>query len=308
MQPVSMSDLTDKPGDDITAFTFGSGSPSAAFTAGIHGDEQTAIYAAHELINYLGKHEDELTGTVTILPLCNVSAFRNRTRNSPFDGRNLNRIFDKREQGGFSYELANRIWELTKDADYVIDLHCCGDHGSIYSFAMVGESEGQLEMLLDLGIPTAVTSTGIHGPLFTEVTYSGRQGALVEVPGGQPNGIIDLEAARVLIAHLLRFLNRKGIIPDSMTRDGVLAEEVRVHSSLHIVTTPRDGLFILEAQPGARLRQGEVIGTLDGEAWTMPFDGTLLSVMPTRYLFAGEFMFNVVAYSPFEKTDDRVTI
>ena len=52
------------------------GGPSLVITAALHGNEQTATRTARLVAQRLG--QETLTGRVSILPVCNPTAFRAR--------------------------------------------------------------------------------------------------------------------------------------------------------------------------------------------------------------------------------------
>ena len=66
--------------------------PHVLITAGIHGSEYPGILAARKLRAFLS--QADIAGTVTVLPLCNPTALKERAKAIfPEDGKNLNRMF-----------------------------------------------------------------------------------------------------------------------------------------------------------------------------------------------------------------------
>lgn len=64
--------------------------PHVLITAGIHGSEYPGILAARKLRAFLS--QADIAGTVTVLPLCNPTALKERAKAIfPEDGKNLNR-------------------------------------------------------------------------------------------------------------------------------------------------------------------------------------------------------------------------
>ena len=120
-------------------YTFGSGEPHITFTAGIHGNEVSGIYVAQRLIGHFIKNPP-VKGTVKIIPTVNAAAMRCMQRRSPFDAVDLNRVFPGNESGSISHKLAASIYKETADADILVDLHCCGQHGLPYILSVYSES------------------------------------------------------------------------------------------------------------------------------------------------------------------------
>jgi len=97
-----------------------------AVTSMIHGDEFEALAAVLDFWKALDRRR--LTGSVLILPVCNPLAADAATRSTPkpFDGKNMARVFPGSARGSITERLARRIWDLTKAADILIDLHSGG--------------------------------------------------------------------------------------------------------------------------------------------------------------------------------------
>ena len=96
--------------------------PHVLITAGIHGSEYPGILAARKLQGFLA--QADIAGTVTVLPLCNPSALKERAKAIfPEDGKNLNRMFPGNPEGSASEKTAWAITQLQDEADFYIDLH-----------------------------------------------------------------------------------------------------------------------------------------------------------------------------------------
>ena len=275
--------------DNFESFVFGEGKLICAITAGIHGDEQTSVYAAELIMDYL--EHAELLGSVIVVPLCNPTAFRARSRESPVDNADLNRSF-KEGGSGFSINLANKIWNAVSDARFLLDLHCCGQFGSLYVMSMHDSFAAQKEAARALGIKNVVHSSEAEGQLFVRFNRQGKQALLIEMPGGQPYGIIDEGAAARVLDAAVRFLNYCGAVQSTT----VPPEEVIFHGKMTRAAAPRSGLFAPAQKAGGWLQKGGVIGNLNGEACVMPFDGTLLAVNKTGYVFEGERIYTAAPF------------
>lgn len=276
---------------EIDTTVFGQGTPHVAIVAGIHGDEQSAMYAAKLLIDEL--QEQKVSGRITVLPFANPTAFRERTRKTPADDKDLNRYFHRRGEAGATEELAHVIWERTADAKLVIDLHCWGDHASLYVLSDYLNDRAHQKRLQHLGLRSVVQSIGVTGQLTKETMNDGRAAMLIELPGGQPRGIIDVEAAEEVKRALLRLLRAEGMIE-------AIDEEhppVFFHETQQRIRSLRDGLFLRKATSGHQLKEGDLIGKLDEEDILMPYDGTLLSVSPSRFLFEGEYLYAAARFN-----------
>jgi predicted deacylase len=97
--------------------------PRLVVLAGVHGCEYAPMAAVRRWARELG--DRELRGSVTAVPVLNLSAFRSRTPFvTPDDGKNLNRCFPGNPSGTFTERLADAAFrQLIAGADAVIDVH-----------------------------------------------------------------------------------------------------------------------------------------------------------------------------------------
>ena len=196
---------------NIVDFKGSQSNPSIVITAALHGNEQTATYVADLLINRL--ENEKILGNCRIIHVCNETAFKNRQRRAPEDNEDLNRVFPGNLEGTFSERLASKIWEETKDFDYILDLHCCGIFGHLCTMCEYSESKDQYELCQQLGIKTVIHTAGTGGQFYLEaMRQRGQKSLLIEFPGGQPNGIIDLESAHDVLEKIINYLKIIGVI------------------------------------------------------------------------------------------------
>ena len=99
--------------------------PTLFLDSAIHGDE----YEGSEAIRRLYRQLDpaRLKGAVIGVPIMNPLGYEAGNRVSPPDTLNLNRCFPGKEHGFFTEQLAYRIMEVAKRADYAIDCHGGGN-------------------------------------------------------------------------------------------------------------------------------------------------------------------------------------
>src|SRR3954453_10141201 len=112
----------DEPRSVITVTGAKSG-PTLFVNAGLHGGEYPAI----EAVIRLGRTLDpqEINGTVILMPVLNLPAFRNRTPFvCPIDNVNPNRVFPGDPNGSYSEQMVfSLVNEFVAHADAYIDLH-----------------------------------------------------------------------------------------------------------------------------------------------------------------------------------------
>lgn len=282
---------TSPDGISLKGYRLGCGHPSIVITAGVHGDEQTGSYTA-ELVQK--KLQDEvLLGQVVIYPICNPTAARARQRRAPQDALDLNRIFPGSRDGSYSHQLARHIWQATDGFDYLLDLHCCGLYGSTYAMHCYSYFDFAEELCRAIGVTTVIHSKGTRGQLYIEACEQRKQkGLLIELPGGQPGGVIDETAAEELAAQIVGYLKYLGIVDGSH----MPSQDVRFCGCLHKdATAICDGLCRPCVKPGSYVRAGSVIARIDNKEITVPFDAVVTCILPLRLVFAGD---RIASFAP----------
>ena len=264
---------------ELQRFTFGSGRPHIFFTGGIHGNEVTGIYVARRLVDYFTQHPP-LQGTVSIMPQVNPTATRVMQRRNPFDGKDLNRIFPGDKDGTFADRLADAIYRETADADLLIDLHCCGQHGLPYILSIYSESEKVRELVSQITLPVALHSEGTPGQLFTESTRKRDQAAcIIELPSGTCGGAVNLPVGEQCFEALLDLLRCRGFAAGQ-----VGGKAPTFYGPLLDAHAVKPGLWVPSVQKGATVCAGAPIGAVDNEPVLAPADGFIMSVLPCSYL------------------------
>lgn len=261
-------------------YTFGSGRPHITFTAGIHGDEVSGIYVARQLIAYF-QSTPPLRGTVTVIPTVNCGAMRCMQRRNPFDQLDLNRIFPGDERGSLSYRLAASIFAETADADLLVDLHCCGQHGLPYILSIYNESEPARNLVSRITMPIAVQSEGTPGQLFTESCRRRDQAAcIIELPSGAGKGTVNLPVAELCMSGLMDLLRTEGVVAGQ-----IQGTPPRFYGPLKDAEAPGSGLWRPQVEKGAQLEQGQLIGHIENTPVYAPESGMVMSVFPCGYVF-----------------------
>lgn len=265
---------------DVHEYGDGQG-PQVLITAGVHGDEQTGIHAARLLLKVL--ENQPVHGRVKLIPVCNPAAFRNRTRRSPYDQVDLNRVFPGSLVGSPTLQLAHRLWIEAQGMDYLVDLHCAGVGSTPYALGVYEEFPAVRAVADALGVPVAVQSGGTRGQFFVEACHAGTKAVIIELPGGQPGGSVDLQAAELARDAVLNLLRRAGVV------DGEPASRpVAFVGSIQEIPVPAPGFFSPTASVGDRVAEGDVLGEFDGRLVVAPCAGVIISLGLPRYCFAGE--------------------
>lgn len=258
--------------------------PKVLVTAGIHGGEATGIWAAQQLVKWLGGQE--LKGEVTVLPIANPPAFRALTRTSPFDDMDMNRVFPGNPAGCPTLVTADTIWQQAKKADFLVDLHCCGIFGSDYTLACWQEFSQARELAAKLDIPVVIQSGGTRNQLFVEASHAGIPAVIIELAGGQlgrTGGILDRKSGENCVSAVTNLLRRLGVAQGEAP-----ATRPTFFGKLQEVNTRRASLWSPAIKPGDRITEGQLLGDWDGEEARAPFTGVATSVRADSYVFPGD--------------------
>lgn len=280
---------------ELKRYDHGTAGPSIVITAGIHGNEQTGSYTADLVHEYLSAHPEEVTGRVTIFPVCNPTAFRARQRPAPEDGLDLNRIFPGDKNGSHSQQLAAQIWDLTAGYEYVLDLHCCGLYGHTYTMCWYSRYAYAKDLCRALGVDTVIHTRGTWGQYYLECCELRQQkGLLIEMGGGQPGGVIHTDTAKACAEKVLNYLRCIGVLSGAgvktdVTFCGFIDRKVQVKE---------DGVCMTQVRLGQRCKAGELLALVNGKPFPAPYDCVVTSAQPDRYIFAGD---NPVRVAPTEE-------
>ena len=99
--------------------------PTLVVTAAVHGDEYEGVETIATLFRQI--EPATMTGTLAMLPVCNMPAYEAAQRSSPIDGLNLARAFPGAPQGTITQRIAYWMTEkLLRHADFYVDLHSGG--------------------------------------------------------------------------------------------------------------------------------------------------------------------------------------
>jgi len=262
-------------------YRFGVGkSPHVLVTAALHGDEVTGTYAAYKLIEYL-RHKEGVEGTVTVVPVVNVLGFTSRTRLSPVDYVDMNRVFPDGAGAPTTKRIVNFIWELALSSDYVIDLHCAGLNSYQYILALYKEFPRVKELADKMPWDTVVESNGTRGQLFVEASYRGIPAAIIETGGG--DGYYDESWGETMFRVVLGTLAHIGAIRDLGTM--TLATEKTYYGKLVQARTPVEGFPRPVVKPGTNVHKDEILGYVGDKPISSPATGRVIRIEKNMFLF-----------------------
>ncbi|MFD1205583.1 succinylglutamate desuccinylase/aspartoacylase family protein [Sporosarcina contaminans] len=208
--------------------------PTLGISAAIHGDEiigSEIIRRIYESIN-----DEELSGTLLLLPVANPLAFEALSRNTPLDMNNLNRLFPGNENGWVSEQLAKSIVvNFLDQVDFYIDLHA-GGAVPIVDYVYIQNAE---EMSRAFDFPLLYRPADVYeGTTATYTTEKGIPSVTVEIGGG-PNFREHIDRGIKGIINCLKYLK---MIPG----DTVISSKQTVLSEIQIIRPKQGGMLVPE--------------------------------------------------------------
>jgi len=234
--------------------------PVILITAGIHGCEYNAICTGYQLIEDI--NPCELSGSVIILPIVNIVAFKKRVQSiCPLDNKNINRIFPGDEKGSISERIANLIIRNVNNFNYIIDIHCGNliENISPYvSLTLSGNKkvdEISMKMAESFGFPLIVSGSGIEGTLTSTVVKMGIP-AIVAESGGM--GVADERSINKLVRGIKQVMASFGLLSFKTERKN----RYIVMHNMNLVESDCEGIFYPLISPGQSLSKGDEIGII----------------------------------------------
>ena len=206
----------------IAVIASGTG-PTVILSAGNHGDEYEGQAIAHELFQQLSP--DMIAGRLIFLPALNTPAVSARSRVSPLDQANMNRIFPGRPDAGPSFAIAGFVNEhLIPEADLIIDLHSGGTTANYLTcgFLCLGPDTAlntrNVELAEQFGAPYTATCLidGTEGAFDSAAHVQGTMFLATELGG---MGTLNLDATNTGRQGCLRLLRHIGVMPQEIFDD-----------------------------------------------------------------------------------------
>jgi predicted deacylase len=269
--------------------------PTLLVTGGIHGDEYEGPAAIQALFNQV--EAAQLCGTLLGLPVANVAAWEARSRVSPADGLDLNRLFHRPAQPGQSQSpsqaLAEAIFEtFISRCDVSIDLHSGGArlvHLPLAGWYAGGSDEAEQ---LARGFGPALHPwlvPDVPGVFSYESHRTGKLALGAEWGGG---GRLDPVGVESYETGLRRVLVRLGMIAAD---PGELDTRPPIRGDYQV--TKMAGLFIPAVRLGQPVELGELLGLL--------YDSLGLVISEVRAVRAG--LVAALPHLALLRPGDRIT-
>ncbi|WP_180955734.1 MULTISPECIES: succinylglutamate desuccinylase/aspartoacylase family protein [Bacillus] len=254
----------------------------------IHGEEYGG---AASIIRFFQELDlSQVRGTFVGVPVTNPPSFKARSRISPLDGANLNRIFPGDPKGTYSQRLAHvLLTTVQENADYVIDLHSGGIGAEVpfYMICKYDESAAAKKsfwLAERMGSDVIWRSAGEAG--------TGGTGTAHTVKSGIPTVTVECGGGNVTEEHerLFKFSIKNAMKAlDMLPGEAPVQKEYTVINKADFLFTGEGGLFVPACKVGDVLNKGDLIGSIMNlygditEEIHCPLDNAYIAATGHRY-------------------------
>ncbi|MZP28339.1 hypothetical protein GTO91_01210 [Heliobacterium undosum] len=277
--------------------------PLISLVSGMHGDEISGMYLLSRLAAFLDRVERglepfyTLEGTVRLIPVINVPGVNFATRNWPFDGTDINRMFPGYDLGETTQRIADGVLRATVDSHYAFDVHGSNEQFfEIPHLRMFSPTEEDLRLAPYLRCRYLLRRE--LTPLYkTQLSYHWKESGIS--PYILMLGVarrIDDDLVETLYQGLIDFMLAAGVLLGPPPAPPLQPPSFgRKHT--HLVLSRAAGIFRPTAAAGAMLRKGEMLGqivnVLSGqveEEVRAPASGLLASIRSYPLVYEKELL------------------
>jgi predicted deacylase len=219
------------------------GGPTLGLCAAIHGDEAVSVEILWRFRQRLSALP--FKGRVLMLPVANPLALEGRSRHSPLDMQNLNRVFPGDPSGWVTEQLAHAVTRnFLEKIDVLVDLHAGGYYPTVdYVYITNAEELSRAFGSPLLYRPQPGRAGTVFGGTSTGVTRArGVPSVTVELGGGDVDQTAYVERGLAGIENIMRALGMLAGPPATRPRQTVVHEIVTVRPS-------HGGLLVPAAPP-----------------------------------------------------------
>ena len=241
---------------ELHRLTYGSGGPSVAIVAGLHGNELNGIHAVNLLNKMLQVQRPK--GTVHLFPLVNTFGADQATKRWPYDDQDINHNFPGDPDGSVVQRIAHAIFEST-EADVCVDVHSGAPHVRELPQVRAPMGGEELELARALKLPVVWRRPGIRlepTGLIGAWRAAGRNA--LHIVGGR--GItLDNRHATTMANGLFNLLGHLGVCT-AMDMGGMAVSADVTHAEVETHRASCGGFFVAEVRVGGEVEAGHLLG------------------------------------------------
>lgn len=266
--------------------------PVLLLLAGSHGDEVNGTEIVRQFIKK-GWNKPQ-AGTVICIPVFNIFAFLNLTREFP-DGRDLNRSFPGTKNGSLASQFAfHFMQEIAPHVDVVIDFHTGAVQRNNFPQTRCDfKQKRSFELCKVFGAPIILNSPLISKSLRASITKSGGDYVLFE--GGKANRLDEkvIEYGILGIKRIMSFLGLR-----QFDIEKIPEEKLILISESSWLRASNSGMLNLKVKNGAYVEKGSKLATLSDpygnfeRSVIAPRNGYIFCVNETPLVTKGDAIFH----------------
>ena len=288
----------------VYGMRFGGEEKTLAVMGALRGDEHQQMYIAALLVKRLRALEEEgklAPGCgVLVIPTAGQFSMNVGTRFWPVDDTDINRMFPGYDQGETTQRVADAVFQALRGYKYGVHLTSFYLPGDFMTHArIIRTGYENPENGLAFGVPYLV----MRSPRPYDTTTLNYNWQVFDTEAvslyTRATDTIDDDSAQYAVEAIIRFMVNKGILIDTDVLPGVETRMVN-EESMAVILTKQAGIFRPRLQPGAKVREGEVLGyILDPycaevlEEIRTPVDGELFFVRSVQVISEHDVAFRV---------------
>lgn len=240
-------------------FQYGNSLKKICFVAGMHGIENTSIQMAFELMKFL--KNSNLNGEIRIIPLANLAGAIREIRENPEDGKDINASFIKRSPVSSSEKIAQYIWDIVREYEWIVDLHSAGY--ARYLPHVIIFDDKVIEDVKYFGFPFIIKrKTGKSGKKNTLLAFAAQQGkkaCALELGGGQTVFVDDISYD---LRKIINFLHHLNLISGPKSKETTKTDQVYLSDCRKIIKAPYQGLLFFRKRLAEMVEKNDTVAEL----------------------------------------------
>lgn len=225
--------------------------PTLGICGGLHGDEPDTVEYVRRFVEVM--KVTPFNGTILAVSCGNPLAYESRSRNTPNDMTDLNRVFPGDPDGLLTQQLAHKLFAVFAErCNYFVDFHC----GQAYPTVDYVYVHGDEQLARSVGSRLLYTGASYDGSLAFCLEQTGVHTTVVELGGGRVNATV---AADQAVTAMSRIMMHARMIPGQVTLRGdqILLDKM-------VILRPHHGGMLLSNlslhQLGTLLPKGTPVG------------------------------------------------
>ena len=258
----------------LISITGAKSGPVLFVNAGVHGGEYPAIEAVIRLSNTLDPKK--ITGTVILMPVMNLPAFRARTPFvCPIDNVNPNRVFPGDPRGSYSEQMTHALSsEFVVHADAYVDLHGGDIPEALVPFVICRHGHDHVsvkskQMALAFELSYVLTVSKPVQPAKGSSSYAAAAEKAVPSILAEAGGIGQMQEDAVAllvrgVINVMRYLDM--LDADGARQNKKSAAEkgaaTTILTKFEWLYAKQEGMWYPKVGPGDRVKKGQEMGTV----------------------------------------------